>query len=261
VEDGPINPGGSVFAESRDLKRELKKYKRFGNHWKRYKFVQPLAEGKKVLDYGCGYGLGALILKGWSEFVGAEIDTKALEWARNNIQNIRGQTKFINAVELSNEEFKQGFDLILSFEVIEHVKDPIQYLKFLYDLLGTDGYLVISTPNGAFSSHNKSLFRSKFHVDEYNANELNDIIFKAGLKGSLYVEYRKDRLDKFLLRRIQSENQKAISESKREGGVKVRVIELFQKYLNSPVFYRIKKLDDPRTSIYTYSTILALISK
>ena len=56
--DETQNPGGSSKATSDNLKTELSRYKKLGNHWKRYEFARDVCHDKRVLDYGCGYGLG-----------------------------------------------------------------------------------------------------------------------------------------------------------------------------------------------------------
>jgi 2-polyprenyl-3-methyl-5-hydroxy-6-metoxy-1,4-benzoquinol methylase len=41
----------------------------------------------------------------------------------------------------------ESFDIITCIEVVEHVIDPQNLLKELYRVLGTKGYLVLTTPN------------------------------------------------------------------------------------------------------------------
>lgn len=56
------NPGGSLSALEKSPREHFRSYKKQGNHVKRYIFARKFANGKKVVEFGCGYGVGAFLL-------------------------------------------------------------------------------------------------------------------------------------------------------------------------------------------------------
>ena len=112
-------------------------------------FLKPYLDNKKkVLDVGCGAGRLSIIL---SKFVG-EIDSfdyseKAIETAK-----IFAKHSQINNVNFSVSEIKnfypgKKYDVITISEVIEHVDDPVSFLKRISNFLKEKGIMVVSCPN------------------------------------------------------------------------------------------------------------------
>ena len=67
------------------------------------------------------------------------------------------------------------FDVIVSFETIEHVKHYKKALAEIVRILRPKGTLILSTPNRKISSPGKSIFdppNNPFHVIEFTNNEL-----------------------------------------------------------------------------------------
>ena len=60
-----------------------------------------------------------------------------------------------------------SFDLVVSFQVIEHLEDPSVYLEAVGRLLRPGGSAIITTPNILTSDR-----ENPFHVHEYEADEL-----------------------------------------------------------------------------------------
>lgn len=63
------------------------------------------------------------------------------------------------------------FDLIVSFQVIEHLVDPSAYLDALSRHLSPGGSVLVTTPNARFSDG-----ENPFHVREYNSDELQALL-------------------------------------------------------------------------------------
>jgi len=101
----------------------------------------------RFLDAGCGDGrfLGALDAELPEQVVGVDIAQRILETARVRIP--RAQLRQANLESMPFED--EGFDLILSSQVIEHVIDAPAALRELYRILRPGGHLVISTDNAA----------------------------------------------------------------------------------------------------------------
>jgi 2-polyprenyl-3-methyl-5-hydroxy-6-metoxy-1,4-benzoquinol methylase len=140
-------------------------------HWHRYQFVLKLASGKRVLDAACGEGYGSALLAATAtSVVGIDIAESAIQHARQRYGR------------LLNLKFEQGdctalapvdtpFDLIVSFETLEHVAAQEALVAGFAGALADDGVLVISSPDKRTYSDNSG-FRNAFHVRELYRDEL-----------------------------------------------------------------------------------------
>jgi 2-polyprenyl-3-methyl-5-hydroxy-6-metoxy-1,4-benzoquinol methylase len=116
-------------------------------HRARYAWAGQLAEGREVLDAGCGSGYGTEILAaaGAQRVVGIDVSDDAIEHARSSFA--AASTEFRQA-DLHQLPFEDGsFDLVVCFEVIEHVDEQQQAISELRRVLRSEGFLAISSPN------------------------------------------------------------------------------------------------------------------
>ena len=144
-------------------------------HLHRYHFAASLAEGKRVLDVGSGEGYGASILaERAASVVGVDIDAASIEHSRATY--VRDNLEFVAASALDLRQFIDGgFDLIVCFEVIEHIADQAQLLAEIWRLLTAGGLLVLSTPDR--NEYNRGRAEpNPFHVRELNENELRGLL-------------------------------------------------------------------------------------
>lgn len=102
---------------------------------------------KTCLDAGCGIGVFAAVanIKGFN-FYGYDIDREAVNIAKKLfLVNKIPQEKISLAPILKYA--KNKFDLITSFEVVEHLSDMDMYFKRLRNIIATKGVVLIETPN------------------------------------------------------------------------------------------------------------------
>ena len=144
-------------------------------HWHRYVFAREFARGKRVLDAACGEGYGSALLASVAQnVVGVDIAEQAIAHARSRY------------AELSNLRFERGdctalavspgsFDLIASFETLEHVQAQEQLLAGFARALAPAGLLLISSPDKHAYSE-VSGFRNEFHVRELYRDELLELL-------------------------------------------------------------------------------------
>lgn len=162
-------------------------------HLSLYQMVLPYVKDKKVLDAGCGYGLGAWIwLKGGAQLVEAyDVSKRALDFAKKNYQSAKIR---FGRLDFDKEEFphRNFFDVVCSVEVIEHLKNDQFYLKNIFKSLKKGGLLFLTTPNAAVSTQD-----NQFHYHEFTDKELEELLsnlnFKILKKHSLSV----NKLSKF----------------------------------------------------------------
>ena len=146
-------------------------------HLHRYLIASKFVKNKIVLDIACGEGYGTFILsKKAKKIWGADIDKNTIEQARKKYQNKKINFIQANATDLPFE--KNFFDVIVSFETIEHLskENGIKFLTQIKKTLKKGGTLILSTPNKErtlFSS-----YKNVFHLYEYYQDELVDMLKK-----------------------------------------------------------------------------------
>ncbi len=134
-------------------------------HMARYLLAARLAPGRRVLDAACGEGYGSALLAaaGASAVVGVDVDGATVEHARGRYG------LDVRTADVTDLPFAPGdFDLIVSFETIEHVADPEKALSEFARILGDDGLLIVSTPNV-----DEYLVDNPFHLRELTPAEFN----------------------------------------------------------------------------------------
>lgn len=113
-------------------------------HLARYRWAA-MASGKRILDAGCGlaYGTKMLAQAGAEEVVGVDLASAALDSVRPDMPaNARLEVGDIR--ELPHED--NTFDLVVCFEVIEHLDESGVALDELARVLAPDGLLLLSSP-------------------------------------------------------------------------------------------------------------------
>jgi len=143
----------------------------WNEHLARYAFAARLAAGKRVLDAGCGTGYGCAALAGRASSVtGLDIAPEAIAHAREHsaapgVTYLEGSC---SAMPLPDA----AFDLVISFEVIEHLEDWQAFLSESRRVLAPGGIFMLSTPNRDYYAEARSVSGpNPFHVHEFNFDE------------------------------------------------------------------------------------------
>lgn len=140
-------------------------------HWARYAFALELARGKRVLDAACGEGYGSAMLAAVAASVlGVDIAENAIAHARSRYgacANLRFERGDCTALDAAPD----SFDLIVSFETLEHVAAQEALIAGFARALSDDGILIVSSPDKRTYS-DISGFRNEFHVRELYREEL-----------------------------------------------------------------------------------------
>jgi len=139
-------------------------------HWHRYVFARRLAAGRRVLDAACGEGYGSALLAGAAaEVVGVDIDAPSIAHARQRYARANLRYEEGDATSL---EFPAGrFDLVVSFETLEHVEAQERMIAGFARVLTDDGLLIVSSPDRHTYSEVAG-FRNEFHTRELYRDEL-----------------------------------------------------------------------------------------
>lgn len=121
-------------------------------HVARYYFSTPYVQGR-VLDIACGTGYGSQLVaktqkKEISELLAVDIDEETLKYAKQNYYHPLVKFQKEDVLDPHLPEKLGQFDIILSFETIEHVTDEQLFMNNLFAMLKPGGTLVLSTPFG-----------------------------------------------------------------------------------------------------------------
>lgn len=144
-------------------------------HWHRYVFALPWAAGRRVLDCACGEGYGADLLASTAGSVtGLDRSAEAIAHARRRYGE-RGNLAFTEG-DCTRLPFDEGsFDLVVSFETLEHIEAQAAMLDEFRRVLAPGGLLVLSSPDRKTYSDDRG-FENEFHVRELYRDELVDLV-------------------------------------------------------------------------------------
>jgi len=146
----------------------------------------------RVLELGCGYGVISRQLSQAQRcrVTGVEIDAASAERAR----------PWLDRLYLGNLEDQQwqaavadAYDVIVSADVIEHLRDPEETLRQLVPMLAPGGQVVISFPNAGHAGIIAALLAGRFdytptglldetHLRFFTWNSMERMLNRVGLE-------------------------------------------------------------------------------
>lgn len=143
-------------------------------HLARYRIVNGL-QNSIVLDIGCGTGAGTNIMaKNFKKVCGVDISFDAIKyckkyWKKKNISFITGSG--------TNIPFPADtFDIVVAFEVFEHIREWKKFLLEIKRVAKPNGKIYISTPNKDIHSPG-----TKKPINPYHFFEMTEKEFKKAL--------------------------------------------------------------------------------
>ena len=146
-------------------------------HMARYAMARNLCKDRKVLDIACGEGYGSRLLLDWGaeEVVGLDISSEAIESARRNFGARSLRYLIADASKADQLLAGERFDLIVSFETLEHLAAPQNYLSAIASLRALEGIVIISCPNDWFFSPDPDT-GNEYHARKYHMEEFVDLV-------------------------------------------------------------------------------------
>ena len=142
------------------------------HHLKRYEFaITRIPKGARVLDAACGCGYGSwLMQQAGLEVTGVDISGEAISYAEENY-------KGPSYIEKSVYELDGTWDAIVSFETLEHLVRPLDFLEAVKAPL-----LIASVPNENVYPFHPEVFKDDLypHQRHYTAEQFTDLLNAAG---------------------------------------------------------------------------------
>jgi len=177
-------------------------------HFCAYKFAKDSVQDKEVLDIGCGEGYGADYLANYAKSVqGIDYDQGVIAYAKNKYKKNNLNFAVLDIKNL--DSIGKQFDIVCSFQNIEHIKETDKLLNNICKLLTENGVFICSTCNMKDASPGRSTPFNRFHVKEYLIDEFKwmlrqhfsqvDIFgLNRGIKLKIFRRLKKSGLFKFL---------------------------------------------------------------
>lgn len=145
-------------------------------HFHRYLWTAELTRGKRVLDVASGEGFGSAILAdGAARVTGIDIDPTTVEHSSLNYAAPNLEYRVGSALALDGQFEAGSFDVVVVFELIEHVEDHARVLEGIRHVLAPGGLVVMSTPDRRMYSDATGQ-DNPFHEHELTEHELRALL-------------------------------------------------------------------------------------
>lgn len=180
------------------------------------------------LEVGCGTGF---VLSGISrEFpdttlLGSEIFTAGLEFAATRLPSV----SFIQ-MDARNIPYREEFDVIGAFDVLEHIDEDVLVLKEMCAALKSNGFLLVTVPQHGWLWSPADEYAC--HVRRYSASELQEKLESNGFQVLRNTSFVSLLLPAMLLSRVKQRHTQScidpVSELKLSGGLNAFLYKVMQ---------------------------------
>lgn len=130
--------------------------------------------GKKLIEFGCATGVAANLLAdcGFNVY-STDISSYAVRLAKKHYPDIK-----LNVQDMQKPFTRdRDFDIVVAFDVVEHLKDPKIALMNAYKILKPGGTIILTTPNDY-----KHMSNDPTHINVKKPAEWRKIIKQIGFK-------------------------------------------------------------------------------
>ena len=175
---------GDLYREADDSVYEAEAENRMKTAQRHRKFVSRYFQHPgSVIDVGCASGvfLSVMADAGWKAF-GVEPSSSQCRRA----QELLRDRAVVDCRTLETATLPEGVDLVTIWDVLEHVPDPVEFLRLSQNLLRSGGYLILNTPR--IDSVIARLLGGRWplllaeHLNYWTAGSLRECAKRAGLE-------------------------------------------------------------------------------
>ncbi len=135
---------------------------------------------KSLIEIGCSHGgfLHYCRERGIPDVVGVEVDQATCDFAKRRFNLEHVQSGLFPDVKLP---FAQ-FDVVSSFDVLEHFLDPVHALRAVAGMLKDDGVFIFQTPCYRGENASWEQFRPEEHIFLFDARNIHQVMAQADLE-------------------------------------------------------------------------------
>lgn len=195
--------GERIYPNASDLFANLQHQR----HLAAYAFASKLCIRKRVLEAGCGAGYGTAFLSQHAgHILGVDRNPEAIKYAAEHY--IRQNLEF-RQMDFQKMDFPpSSFDVVVSFQVLEHLTTPDQFLQNVKKILKAEGVLLLTTPNRCLRLNEGEKPWNPFHEHEYDAGELSSLLKKYFNRVDITGLFGKDNAQELEVTRVNPHAQK-----------------------------------------------------
>jgi SAM-dependent methyltransferase len=152
--------------------------------------LQSYRRDGRLLDVGTGFGffLAEMKKRGW-DVTGVEISKKAMDYARD----VLGLTIYLGPLEKVGFP-ESHFDVVTGFYIIEHIPNPVVFLKECYRILKPGGLLLLRYPHTTpiknllhFFSIKNGLYDLPAHLSDFSPKMIQRCLAGIGFGGCRHL--------------------------------------------------------------------------
>lgn len=174
--------------------------KTLSEHYARYIFARKYCDNNIVLNVasGCGYGSEVLI-GNRNEVYNVDISENLTAYGNKRYGSYKNHFLCMDA---QNLRFPDAFfDVVVSFETIEHLPHPKKFIKECHRVLKNNGILILSTPNKIITSPFSTKPYNQFHYKEWDFTGLRNLFRKYFMVDGLFGQnFRQQQKASYLWR-------------------------------------------------------------
>lgn len=140
-----------------------------------------------VLEIGTGSGYGIDIISPFADrFVTIDKYESDISHSKKNVEFIK-----MNVPPLTHIA-DNSFDYVISFQVIEHIKNDKLFVKEIFRVLKNGGKFIVTTPNIKMT-----LTRNPWHIREYTIVELENLLLSDFQSVEKQGDFGNDKIKKY----------------------------------------------------------------
>jgi SAM-dependent methyltransferase len=183
---------------------------------------------KSFCEIGCGTGIVLSSIEKTFPSIrlhGGEISTLGLDYAARRVPRAEFYQMDARKIPFVNE-----FDVIGSFDVLEHIQDDEKVLKQMYQAVCLDGGIILTVPQHPFLWSQRDKYG--YHVRRYRARELKAKVEYAGFEVAKMTSFVTILLPLMVLARLKEKRSSKEFDPLREFKISNVTNALFQKMLD-----------------------------
>lgn len=219
-------------------------------HTRAYEQAALYTAEKDVLDLGCNTGYGSKIIKAsGARVTGVDVSPEAIDIAKKKYSPLGIEFLCVDGRSLPFAD--QSFDIVTSFQVVEHIIDYDRFFLEIMRVLRPGGKVIFTTPNGPLRLHPGTKPWNPFHVREFSAEELKALLGRYFQKVEILGLFAVKPIYNVEYERIRIIRERARIKQSLEGSTIRGRIKLFFLHLQAEFGKKIHNMDRKFQRRYT----------